>query len=90
MLDILPEGLGDDVGGEQDRTARGAVHPCGGDGRRQVVLRGEIADGVVDEDGVELPVEPDGAHVADEVLTLGVEGLRERQHLGARGRQASS
>ena len=79
---ILPKGLRDDVRSEQDRAAGCTVDPGGLDGRGQVALSGEIADGVVDEHRVELAVEPGRPHVADEVFTFGVEGLRERQHLG--------
>ena len=52
------------------------------DRRAEVVLRRQVRDRVVDEDDVERAAEPERAHVALEVLALGVERPAQREHLG--------
>ena len=54
------------------------------DGGAQVVERRHVVDGVVDEDAVERPVEPNRPHVALDVPALRIELPAHRQHAGRR------
>src|SRR5215469_15169433 len=62
------------VVGDDDCGACGlAVGEGRGERSEQVARCGHVADGVVDEHGVEGPAQPKGAHVALDVAALGVE-----------------
>jgi hypothetical protein len=47
---------------------------------REILGRRDVRDRVVHEHRVERPTEPDGAHVALDVLTFGIEPTAHRQH----------
>jgi hypothetical protein len=67
--------------GEDHDAAGTHVHRGCLDGCAEVVLRRQVRDRVVDEDDVERPAEAQRAHVALDVLALGIERPREREHL---------
>ena len=73
MVGGLGEELPHMVGREQHRSARSTVHERRQHGLPHVGFTGEVAHRVVHEDHVELTVEPQGAHIALEVLALGVQ-----------------
>ena len=65
---------------EEHGAARTAVDPGGLHRAPQVGLHRHVADGVVDEDRVELPVQTQRAHVAEPMLALRVEGAADVEH----------
>jgi len=69
------------VGHEQGDAAGARVGERRRDAGRELVLRSEISDRVVDEDDVEAPPEPQRAHVAEDVVAFRVELAAQRQHL---------
>lgn len=74
------ERFADRVGREERRAARLAVRERRLDRHSQIRLGRHVRDRVVDEDRVELTAEPDGAHVALDVLALRVQRAAHRQH----------
>jgi hypothetical protein len=56
------------------------VHVGRLDGAAQIGLRRDVDDRIVNEDQVELTCQPDGAHVAFDVLALGVQPTAHGKH----------
>jgi hypothetical protein len=75
------ERLGDVVGDEQRDPAGAAVLERRREHPAEIVLGGHVRDRVVNEHGVERPAEPDRAHVALDVLALGVQPAAHVEHL---------
>ena len=68
--------------GYQDRCTTGScVHRRGFDRGPKVALGGHVVDRVMDQDDVEQAPEPQGPHVAGDVLALGIECRAQLQHL---------
>jgi hypothetical protein len=65
---------------EDGNAARPAVKERGLDRPLQVGEGGHVHDGVVNEDRIELPFEPDIAHVTLNVLALEIEAAAQREH----------
>ena len=74
-------GLADAVRQHDDGTARLQVLMRGRDRRGEVVLGEQVHDRIVDHDRVERPPEPHGAHVALDMLGLGIEGAADLEHV---------
>src|SRR5258706_3638942 len=77
----LAEAVLDVVRDEEGGAARPAVIERSRDYTGQVVLGGDVVDGVMDKDRVEGPREPDRAHVAAQMQPLRVERPGVRQHV---------
>jgi hypothetical protein len=77
-----PEIFPDSIRSEQGRSARSAVDEGGFDRLAQIGFGRHIADGIVDEDEVELPPEPRRPHVALDVLALRVQRQADLPHPG--------
>ena len=81
------EGLANVVGHEEREAPRFAVRESGLDGSSQVAERRHVLDGVVNENRVEGPIEPQRAHVAEQMLAVRVQRPAHRQHLRRQIRQ---
>ena len=66
---------------EQRRATRRTVGVSRLDGLLQIALGRQVHDRVVDEDRIELPVQPHRAHVAVQVLAFRVERPADRKHV---------
>jgi hypothetical protein len=78
-----------DVVGDEQRHASPATVDGGGlDRGPEVLLRGHVVDGVMGEHRVELPSQPQRAHVALDVLAVGIQLPADlehrRRHVGQR------
>jgi hypothetical protein len=74
--------LADVIGREESGTTRPTVHEHRFDRLAQILFRSHVHDGVVYEDAIELSSQPDGAHVTDDMLTLGIERAADLEHPG--------
>ena len=74
------ERVGHVVWGEQHGTSGSAMLPRGFHHPLQVSLRVHVTHGVMDKHRVESLTEPEGAHVANHVLALWIQGSRDRYH----------
>src|SRR5688572_24112892 len=76
------KGLPYEIGREQSDATRLEMHGGGLDGTAKVVFARQVHDRVVDEDGIEDAPEPHAAHVADEMLALGIDRAADLDHAG--------
>ena len=72
--------LADVIGREQRGAARLAVQVRRLDGALQVLLRRHVDDRIVNEHGVEPAAEPDGPHVAFDMLAFRIELAAHLEH----------
>ncbi len=75
-----PEDFADEIGREERRPSRLAVHKRGVDRHPQIGFRGHVTNRIVDEDAVELTTKSRRTHVALDVLAFGVQRATHRQH----------
>jgi len=66
---------------EQRDAAGPGVRVGGAEAVAELVLGRHVRNGVVDEDRVERPPQPQRAHVAEDVLAVGVERPAQGEHL---------
>jgi len=74
------EGFANNIGHDQRGATGLAVDECGRDGPAKFVLGGHVHDGVVNENRIEKPPEPQVSHVAGKMLALGIERAAEVEH----------
>lgn len=80
MVGRRSERLAHEVGYEQRDTSGLRVDERGVDRTVQVFFAGQVHDRIVDEDGVEHAPQAHRAHIALEVLAIGIDRAARRQH----------
>jgi hypothetical protein len=68
------------IGNEQCGATRPAVFEGRPHRRSQILFGRQVRNGVVQEDGIELPPEPHGAHIGQMVITLRIEAAAHLEH----------
>ena len=55
---------------------------CRNEGRDEVVFGQHVGDGVVDQNAVEFPAQPNGPHISQMVVDSGIQAPLQVQHFG--------